>query len=69
MSEELNEYFGYDVRERLIQLGYTTEEEISEQIRLIGKMKNVIEEIEETEGVEAAKQFLNGIMVEQFMNN
>lgn len=69
MSKRLDDFFGYNVRERLIGLGYTTEEEISEQIRLIEKLYDMTEQIEKTEGKEAALKFVNGIMVKQFMNN
>lgn len=69
MSKRLNEFFGYNVRERLIGLGYTTEEEISEQIRLIEKLYDITEQIDKTEGREEALKFVNGIMVKQFMDN
>ena len=69
MSKRLDDFFGYNVRERLIGLGYTTEEEISEQIRLIEILYDTTEQIEKTEGKEAALKFVNGIMVKQFMNN
>lgn len=69
MSKRLDEVYGYNVRERLIELGYTTEEEISEQIRLIEILVDTLEEIDKTEGKEAGQKFLNGIMVKQFMNN
>lgn len=67
--ERMNDFFGYDVRERLIGLGYTTEEEISEQIRLIKKLFVITDEIIEEEGMEAALKFVNGIMVKQYLNN
>ena len=69
MSKRLDDFYGYNVRERLIQLGYTTEEEISEQIRLIEKLYDMVMEIRKTEGKEAASKFINGIMVKQFINN
>lgn len=69
MSKRLDDFYGYNVRERLIELGYTNEEEISEQIRLIEKLYDMVMEIRKTEGKEAASKFINGIMVKQFMNN
>lgn len=69
MSERLNEYVGFDVRERLIQLGYTTEEEIEQQIRLSEQLLDIVEEIAETEGKEKALGFINGVMVKKFMDS
>lgn len=67
MSERLNEFFGFDVRERLIQLGYTKEEEITRNINFFEQLLDTLNEITEREGEKEASRYLNNLMVKKFM--
>lgn len=46
MSQKLNELAGFNVRERLIEYGFTTEEEIQQQIRLSKMLFGIEDEAE-----------------------
>ena len=46
MSQRLNELAGFNVRERLIEYGFTTEEEIQQQIRLSKMLFGIEDEAE-----------------------